>query len=90
VKHQSIRRQRPLKGGRTYAFVALNPETADLVEATMRRFHVARSFVLSVMADEVADNEARETFLPMPKSGRRPRLSDALHQPRLHLVKRRA
>ena len=86
--HMKIRRQRPIKGGRTYAFVALNPETADLVEATMRRFHVARSFVLSVMADEVTENDARETFLPMPKSGEKPRLSDALHRPRPRLVRR--
>jgi hypothetical protein len=79
AKKYGIRRQRPLKGGRTYMFVALHPFDALLVEDAARKFRVSRSWAASVMVADNNGNDEQETFLPMPKSGVRPKLSDNMH-----------
>lgn len=85
------RHQRPLKGGRTYMFVAMHPFDALMVEDAARKFGVSKSWAAAVYMADTTGNDEEETFLPMPKSGVRPKLIDNMRgKSNLRLFKKRA
>lgn len=77
-KHHKIKRQPPLKGGRHRMSFGMHPYDALMVEDAARRFRVSKSWAAALYFSEATGNEEQETFLPMPKSGVRPKLIDKM------------
>lgn len=67
----SIRRQRPVQGGRERIESRLTPSLASMVERLAARYHVSRPFVESVLiAIGLGQTPAEHWNDPLPKKRR--------------------